>query len=234
MEDRMFGDINFADNPDPRAPVVLTMDVSDSTNEVIPGQTRSGLEAMNGGLDTLYTELMRDELSRRRVELSFIPYGTEVAEPTPFRTVDDPQFTLPELKPMGITNTGAALLKALDVLEGRKQEYKQGGVEYYQPMLFHFSDGLGMDKERIEEAAERIKELEGKKRLSFFAIGFEGADMSQLNYLSNKHPALVLKDLRFEELFVWISQSAASVSASQPGEDVKPAKPESDWWDVAM
>lgn len=224
-------DIEFANNPDPRCPLLILPDCSDSMTQVMEGETRSGLEALNGGLDTLVSEIHNDDLSKRRIELSVLPYGTEVGEPTPFRTVDSQEFTLPTLQPMGITNTGKALNAALDLIEERKQTYKQKGSEYYQPMLILISDGLSMDD--LTSATERIKRLESEKRLSFFAIGVEGAEMSQLNSLGTK-PALGLKGTRFDEMFVWISQSAANVSASQPNDEVMPAKPQSDWWEMPM
>lgn len=206
-----FSDIEFEENPDPRAIVQFVLDCSDSMAQVITVGERTPLEALNGGLDTLVSEIHNDSLSRRRIELSFIPYGTQIAEPTPFVTIDN--IALPALEPMGITNTGAALLKALENVENRKQEYKNNGVGYYQPQIFLISDGLSMDD--LSPASTIIKDLEAEKKLAFFAIGVEGADLAQLSEIGVR-PALALSGLKFEELFQWVSQSAASVSASNP------------------
>lgn len=211
-----FGDIEFVENADPRAPTCIVLDCSDSMSQKFEGEVRSPLEALNGALDTLVAEIHNDMLSRRRVELSFIPYGTQVAEPTPFSTIDD--IIVPELVPMGITNTGAALTKALDHLEERKNEYKANGVSYFMPTLYLISDGLSMDD--LGPVSQRIKELQTNKKLSFFAIGVEGADLEQLSQIGNR-PALGLQGIKFNELFEWISQSAASVSASNPGDTVR-------------
>ena len=211
-----FGDIEFEENADPRAPTCIVLDCSDSMSQKFPGEARSPLEALNGALDVLVSEIHNDMLSRRRVELSFLPYGTQIADPTPFGTIDN--IVVPELSPMGITNTGAALVRALDHLEERKQEYKQNGIAYFMPTLYLLSDGLSMDD--LTPATTRIKELQNNKKLSFFAIGVEGADLDQLSAIGTR-PALGLQGVKFNELFEWISQSAASVSASNPGEDVK-------------
>lgn len=210
-----FSDIEFEENPDPRAIVQFVLDCSDSMTQVFTVGERTPLEALNGGLDTLVSEIHNDPLSRRRIELSFIAYGSQIADATPFGTIDN--IVLPALEPMGITNTGAALTAALENVENRKQEYKTNGVGYYQPQIFLISDGLSMDD--LGPASDMIKDLESQKKLAFFAIGVEGADLEQLSDIGVR-PALGLSGLKFEELFQWVSQSAASVSASNPGDKV--------------
>lgn len=228
MNDLMnFDDVEFdTDNPDPRISVCFVLDCSDSMEMVQSGESRSALQALNGGLDTLVAEISKDVLAKRRVELSFIPYGTDVAAPTPFSTVDN--IVLPELSPMGITNTGKALTVALDEIDARKKIYRTNGVSYYQPMLFLISDGLSMDS--LTSPSERIKELENKRKLSFFSIGVEGADMEQLGSIGTRK-ALGLKGLKFDELFEWISQSTGAVSQSSVDSSDKVAvvPPSSDW-----
>lgn len=227
MNDFMnFDDIEFAENADPRCAISFVMDCSDSMTQVFESEHRSALDALNGGLDTLVAEIHKDPLSRRRVELSFVPYGTQVADPTPFSTIEN--LALPDLKPMGITNTGAALTRALDSLDERKESYKQNGISYYQSQLFLLSDGLSMDS--LEEVSERIKKLEKEKKLAFFAVGVEGADLEQMSKIGVR-PALGLKGLKFDELFQWISQSAASVSASQVGDKIPLPNP-SGWAEI--
>lgn len=210
-----YSDIDLAENPDPRAMVQLVLDCSDSMTDVRPGETRTPLDSLNGALDVLVSEIHKDPLSRRRIELSVIPYGTQIGDPTPFATISN--ISLPNLEPMGITNTGAALKRALDNIEERKQKYKENGISYYQPMVYLISDGLSMDD--MSEVSDRIKEMEKNKKLSFFAIGVEGADIDQLSTIGSR-PALQLSGVKFNELFEWVSASAASVSASNPGDRV--------------
>lgn len=215
-----FGDLEFALNADPRVPVVLVLDCSDSMLEVRPGETRSPLEALNGGLEGLWTTLHKDPLAKRRAEVSFVTYGSDVSEPTEFRTVDE--LVLPELKPMGLTSTGAALTVALDAIEERKSTYKANGIQYYRPLLILLSDGLSVDD--TSEASARLKQYADSKKLTFMPVAVEGADVDALTALSGKQ-ALKLIGLRFEELFQWLSASAAAVSASQPGDTVKAPSP---------
>lgn len=211
-----FLDISLVENADPRCPVALVLDSSSSMIEKRPGEEVSPLEALNSGLDTLITELHRDPLARRRVELSIISYGTEVSPPTPFATVDS--LVLPTLVPSGVTSTGAAIVAALDAIEARKAEYKAAGLSFYRPWLMLISDGLSTDD--VSEASRRLKEAEEQKKVLFFPVGVDGAEMEQLSALSGKQ-ALKLQGTKFSELFQWLSASQSRVSASNPGEGVK-------------
>lgn len=221
-----FDDVELISNPSPRLPISVVLDCSDSMETVFPGENRSALEALNGALDTLVAAIHSDPLSRSRVEVSFVPYGTQIAEPTPFTTIDN--IVLPDLQPMGITNTGAALKVALDSIEERKKHYKTAGLQYFQGILLIISDGLSMDS--LDEVSQRIQDLTAKRKLSFFAVGVAGADKEQLTKIGNKK-ALMLKGMKFDDLFLWLSQSAASVSASNPEstESVPVERPSDDW-----
>jgi len=68
-------------------------------------------------------------------------------------------------------------------------------------------------------AAQRVQEAETKKKVVFFAVGVEGADMNILGQISSRQ-SLKLRGLNFRDMFVWLSSSLSSVSRSKPGEDV--------------
>ena len=212
-----FGDMQFADNPDPRCPVVLILDSSSSMFQVREGQTQSPMESLNTGLDFLMTELYSDPLSRRRISVSFTVYGSDVRQPTDFAEVDD--IVLPDLtQQMGTTSTGKAICAALDHLKEYKAKLDKNGIQKYRPFIILMSDGLSTDD--LTEARERIKAGDTKeaKEFSFFAVGIDGADMEQLNSLGNRQ-ALPLKNDSFREFFQWLSASTASVSQSQPDDE---------------
>lgn len=210
-----FDDFEFADNPDPRCPVVLVLDCSTSMAEPFPGQSGSPLDALNGGLDVLVRELHADGLARRRVEISVVTFGSAASPATEFATVDS--LVLPTLEPSGTTSMGAALNVALDALEERKRSYRANGVAYYRPWILLITDGLPTDD--ITAAAQRLRAAETAKAVAFFAVGVEGADLDALRRLGTREP-LKLKGLAFDELFVWLSASQSQVSASNPGDTV--------------
>lgn len=205
-------DLEFSDNSDPRVATTVVLDTSDSMSQPM-SDGRVPIDELNSALDILVSELNKDSLAKRRAEISFIPYGTEVSEPTPFSTVDN--IVLPTLVPSGVTSTGAAVEKALDAIQERKQSYKENGIPYYKSWVLLLSDGLPTDD--ISKATKRIEELEKKGSIAFFAVGIAGADMDKLRELSVREP-LMMDGLKFEELFVWLSASQAAVSASQTDE----------------
>lgn len=221
-----FDDIELSENPDPRCPIVLVLDSSSSMIEKRPGENISPLDALNVGLDTLVSELNKDPLAKRRVEVSVVTYGSSVTPATKFTTVDN--LVLPTLVPSGITSTGGAVIEALNALEARKKTYKEAGISMFKPWILLISDGLATDS--TDEAIRRVAELELRNSIAFFAVGVEGADLEALGKFSSKG-ALKLSGVKFAEFFAWVSASQAAVSASNPGDKVALPSPEG-WMSV--
>jgi uncharacterized protein YegL len=71
-----------------------------------------------------------------------------------------------------------------------------------------------------------VREGEKNKAFALFAVGVERANFDVLRQVSVRQP-LTLKDDKFREMFVWLSQSQRSVSQSNPGQEdqVKLASP---------
>jgi uncharacterized protein YegL len=111
---------------------------------------------------------------------------------------------------------GAGIHRALDLIQARKAQYKTNGVAYYRPWVFMLTDGSPADEadELVQSAAQRIKDDENGKRVVFFAVGVEGADMAKLAGLVVRTP-VKLAGLNFVEMFVWLSRSMETVSRSQ-------------------
>lgn len=140
------------------------------------------------------------------------------------------QGDIPELEAQGDTAMGEGVNLALDLLERRKQEYKDKGVDYYQPWLVLMTDGVpnGSNSEYMR-AVQRTVDMVNSRKLTIFpiAIGDE-TDLSALNKFSPKRPALKLQGLKFGEFFSWLSKSVSKTSQSTPGESVK-LDPVSGW-----
>lgn len=214
MEQVAFGTDSFAENPEPRVPCVLILDVSQS----MAGQP---INELNDGLKAYKDELSADGLASKRVEVAVISFGNEVRTVCDFATAD--QFLPPTLEPSGMTPMGKAVNLAIDMVEARKRTYKTNGIAYYRPWLFLVTDGAPND-DGWEAAAQRAIAGEKAKSYALFAVGVEGANMDVLHKFSTREP-LKLKGLRFRDLFLWLSSSQRSVSRSTPGEDVPLANP---------
>ena len=183
MEPNYLEMAEFADNPEPRCPVVLVMDTSGSMKGM-------PIQELNEGLRAFATALKADRLASLRVEVAvvvfggkvraidvrgdpqlegkdmvvFNPLGLALRKPTreipfdsrqAFVTVD--KFEPPVLAADGGTPMGEAVQRALALLRERKEIYKQNGLDYFRPWMFVISDGKPTDK-GWEAAAEQIKQ----------------------------------------------------------------------------
>lgn len=211
----------FAENPEPRCPCVLLLDVSGS----MKGQP---VNELNQGVRVFKDELMADEMAAKRVEVAIVTFGP-VQTATEFQTAD--VFEPPLLEAKGDTPIGAAIEAGLVLLDQRKQAYRRNGIAYYRPWIFLITDGGPTDYWKA--AAEKVKAGEADNHFSFFSVGVEGARFDILSQIGTREP-LKLKELRFRDLFIWLSKSLGSVSKSAVGDKVElenPATP-SGWASV--
>lgn len=200
--------VEFAENPEARCPCVLLLDVSGS-------MAGPAIEALNQGIRAFKEDLSKDSLASRRVEVALVAFDHEVVVHNDFSTIDN--FIPPELVTRkGLTHTGSAVLKALDMIAARKAVYKANGISYYRPWVFLITDGApyGEDASLFEEAVRRVHDDENNKRVAFFGVGVEGADMDSLARLCVRAP-VKLNGLNFVDMFVWLSKSAGAVAASK-------------------
>lgn len=209
---KLYEMVEFAENPEPRCPCVLLLDTSGSMQG-------APINALNEGLRSFKDDLINNSLASRRVEVSVITFDYNVKIVQGFVTAD--QFQLPMLTAQGSTHTGAAIHKALDIIQSRKAQYRANGVAYYRPWIFMITDGeaQGEAENLLEKAAQRIKEEEANKRVAFFTVGVENANMTRLSQISVRTP-IKLKGLNFTELFLWLSASMSAVSYSRLDEQV--------------
>ncbi len=204
---------DFADNPEPRCPCLLLLDTSGSMR----GQP---IDELNSGIRIFKDELSADPMASKRVEIGIVTFGP-VQIVTDFQTAD--VFNPPTLVTTGDTPMGAAIEAGLVLLDQRKQTYRTNGVSYYRPWIFLITDGGPTDP--WQEAANKVKAGETANHFSFFAVGVEGARMDVLSQITIREP-LKLKELRFRDLFVWLSNSLGSVSRSALGDKVELVTPQ--------
>lgn len=232
---------DLVNNPTPRVPICLCLDTSGSmaavegdcvetgetiyedgkTWNVVTGGT-SRIDELIGGVQQFYDAIREDEMAVYSAEVCIVTFSNEAVCLVDFANIER-QEEIPELIAKGDTAMGEGVNLALDLLEERKREYREKGVDYYQPWLVLMTDGEPNGSQaELNRAIQRTTDMVNSKKLTIFPIGIgDETDMEALNSFSPKRPALKLQGLKFREFFEWLSQSVSRVSQSTPGESVK-------------
>lgn len=163
-----FATSDFASNLELRCFCILLLDVFGLMNGRL-------INELNAGLVTFCDELLADLLALKRVELGIVTFGLVHVEQL-FTSAAN--FFLLILFAQGDTLMGAAITKALDMVEERKREYCANGILYYCLWIFLITDGALTDE--WQAAANKVFQGEEDKKFAFFFIGVQGADMKTL------------------------------------------------------
>lgn len=204
---------DLVENPTPRVPVCLVLDVS-------PSMSGEPIAELNEGVQLFVSEVREDEIARHSAELAIVTFAYHAECLQEFQELSKlEQVPTLEIRDGG-TALGAGVRLALEKLEERKSQYQEAGVDYYQPWMVLMTDGQPTDNEH-HQVAPRVAELVQQRRLSLFPIAIGPyADKEVLRMFSPLREPLTLKGLKFRELFQWLSRSVARVSQSIPGERV--------------
>ena len=113
----------------------------------------------------------------------------------------------------GTTPLGKGVDLALSEIEKQKLKYRENQIPYNRPWLFVITDGSPTDN-GWEKSAQKACEAEKKDKVVIFTIGTDGANFENLDRFSSRG-ALMLKNLDFKELFIWLSQSVSVGSQTE-------------------
>ncbi len=206
---------DLVNNPTARVPICLCLDVSGSMD----GEP---IRELNEGIRIFYDAIRGDETALYAAEICIVAFGGNRPECiVDFATVEY-QGDVAMLDANGGTPMGEAVNMGLDLLDRRKNEYKDKGVDYFQPWLVLMTDGQpNGDSGELSRAINRTVKLVNDKKLVVFPIGIGNeADMDTLRKFSPNRTPMRLKGLHFKEFFQWLSQSVSRTSQSMPGEKV--------------
>ena len=214
-------DSELANNPTTRVPICIALDTSGSM-----GGTK--IKELNRGVNIFLESILEDEITRYSADIAILTFGGTVEKVLDFGAVED--IKLPKFLARGGTPMGEAVLEALDMLEDRKKQYQKNAVTYWQPWLVLMTDGAATDGEhalpnKVAMAAEKTCDLVKNKKLTLFSIIIEPGTPDELEKFCGK--LAPLDGVKFEEFFVWLSQSVSVVSESSPGTRLKLPDPTS-------
>ena len=248
MANYLSKDEDLVNNPSTRVPICLCLDLSGSMNtveggeyrdtgrtEMIDGKRYSIVEGgetrvgeLQNGLESFFDAIKNDDMAVDAAEVSIVGFSNNAKKLLEFDSIEKQQ--LPTLEADGETAMGEGVNMALDMLEERKNLYKNYGVQYFQPWLVIMSDGENNGSpEQLQKAIQRVETLVNSKKLTVFAIAIgKEADMNLLGKLSPRRRPMRLQGMKFKEFFEWLSKSVSRTSSSQPGEKVQ-LPPADDW-----
>ena len=215
-------ELDLIENPESRLACVVLVDTSSS-------MSGHPIEEVNAGIRRLNEEIAKDELTLSRAELCIIAFNDQWSVVQAFGDELDHNDTV--LTASGGTRMANPLQTALDLIEHRKQQYRDHGIAYYRPIVMLLTDGRPQHdtQPELDNVSERIKQMQEDRHLTFLAIGTSDADMDLLSSLSNS-PARRLQGTKFVELFQWLSNSITAISQSTMGDQVQ--LPSTDPWSV--
>jgi len=219
-------------NPTARIAICLVLDCSPSMGasywlgekQIVRPSGSVPIDELNNGVKHFFATIKNDEIARYAAEIAIVTFASKPQTIVDFQSIERVELPTLQIDNQGGTSIGSAVELALKLLEHRKKEYGEAGVDYYQPWLVLMTDGQPTDYTHLE-VSKQVQELVLNKKLSVFPIGVgDEADddmmMTVLSKFSPKRHPLKLKDLNFSEFFEWLGQSVYTISQSIPGETV--------------
>ncbi|AIE84936.1 vWA domain-containing protein [Fimbriimonas ginsengisoli] len=207
-------------NSERRCPVVLLQDTSTSMAPHI--------HKVNEGLQVLRSDLLGDRLASQRVEIAVITFGP-VQLIQDFVTVD--RWLPPRLHAEGNTPLGQGLRFAIKQVKARKRAYREAGIPYYRPWIWLVTDGEPTDA--WQEACDEVQAEVKSGGIEMFTIGTDNADVNVLKKIGAPRSPVWLREARYREMFVWLSQSLKPVSRGVPGTALDLPSP-SAWGEIQL
>ena len=212
LEDR----VEIANPQQPHCAAVLLLDTSYSMEG-------PKINQLNEGLKFFKEDILKDDLARKRLDLAVVTFGSGANIVHNFSSIEE--FENPILVADGSTPMGNAIIKAINLVEQRKEDYKNKGIDYYRPWIFMITDGGPTDMSPGDsmwnEVIKKVHDGENSNKFLFFAVGVEPANMELLQQIASpKREPVKLKQGMFREMFLWLSRSQGKVSASKVGEQI--------------
>ena len=189
---------------------VFLLDISGSMN------TNDAIGKLNKGIASFCEHMQNDPKTADVVDVAVVTFGTKVEVAHGFRPVSE--MDVPTLVANGVTPLGEALKKALELIDERKNVYKQSGTPYYRPWVFCITDGAPTDD--YSDAATKLKEEENNRRLLGYCVYVgSGNAPSDVKQIFNNSRIFKLDGLDFSGLFEFVSNSLTAVSQSNPNSE---------------
>lgn len=194
----------------PRCPCLLLFDTSRFMKD-------KSIQSLSGGLRVFKEHVLTDQLASERVSIAVVTFDSEVRRVQDFVTIQD--FKPVTLQVQGSSCCiGAGINKALDLIQTQRQQYESSAIAYHRPWIFMITGGRfqGESADVIEAASARIQRQEAGRRLVFFTVGVDDANIDALKGIAVRTPARTVA-ANFDEMFRWLAASMTLRCHSNPG-----------------
>jgi uncharacterized protein YegL len=218
----VYDQAEFADNPEARCSIVFILDVSGS-------MVGPKIDTVNRAMVKFGDTIREDSVTALRADVAIIEFDHEARVVQNFTNGTD--FEPPVLSVKGGTKYAGAVNLALDLIEARKQSYRDGGIAYYRSLAYFLTDGLPTHDhpDYLAQVSRRLAAVEENRGVAFFVfgIGIDGhCNMEMLAGLSPRPPQLLTNLEQLDGSIQWLARSVAAVSQSQPGEGIRLPQPD--------
>ena len=213
----IFNESDFGNSTKRRLPICFCLDTSGS-------MMGNPIKQLNMGLQNFLASIKANDDTRSSTDIAIITFGSSVEIVMPFGKISKDK-ALPEISASTtLTPIGEGILTALELLNARKEGYKEMGIKYYQPWLVVITDGAPQGPnafQNMELAIQACNELEKNDKLVIFNIGVgSGVDFEILKRLSIKREEPIsVTSGDFGKLFEFLGSSSSSVVSSGMNDD---------------
>ena len=213
----MFNASDFGNSTKRRLPICFCLDTSGS-------MLGNPIKQLNMGLSNFIASIKANDDTRSATDIAIITFGSKVEIVMPFGKIGK-DSSLPEISAATtLTPIGEGILTALELLNARKEGYKDMGIKYYQPWLVVITDGAPQGPnamQNMELAIKACNELESNDKLVIFNIGVgNSVDFDILKRLSLKREEPIsVSSGDFGKLFEFLGSSSSSVVSSGMSDD---------------
>lgn len=207
-----------------KVPICLLLDCSGSMSRA-DGTKEAKIDELNKNVTNFINYVKKDPRASKICDLCIISFNTYVTVECGYSPIEN--VTPPHLKANGLTALGHAIEKAIELLEIRRQYYRDNNIEHFKPIMLIMTDGEPTEeKEYYLRVADKFSERVKNKELKVFPVGI--GNSFNANVLKHFSPILEPKQIQSSEEFSQLFE-LLSGSSSSPEDD-----PLEKWWDEGI
>ncbi len=193
-----------------KLPLCLVLDKSGSMLEKTKSANGSivKINELNSNVERLIDYIKHDPKASKICDLCIITFGERVDLVTDYKRID--QISPVHFEAYGRTPLGEAVGLAIQLLDKRRQYYRENSIEHYKPIMLLMSDGEPTDK--YHDSAVKCTEKVNNKELKIYPVGI-GNDF-RVDILKEFSPVVNPKRITdmagFMKLFELLSRSTSN------------------------